>query len=238
MTRRSPLRLAFKIAAVLTLAILFLVALRGQFFDWYDVTGKAMAPTLLAGDRVVFDEAAYGARLAGGKAIGPTNPARGDIALFLTPDRGELFVKRVVGLPGETVEIRGGLLLIDGRSAEYDEASPAALEASSKILGTETAVRLEAIDGISYPIAISTRIPLPDSPPVKVPKGELFMLGDYRSNSRDSRHFGTVHVDSILGRGTHVAMSFEGFQPRWERFGLSLSVEGRPDDDARSAPAP
>jgi signal peptidase I len=118
-------------------------------------------------------------------------PRRGDLAVFPSPQDGKTLLKRIVGLPGERVEMRGGRAVIDG-DAELDRW--AHVERALPELGFA----------------------------VTVPAGELFVLGDNRHNSRDSRHFGFVPEETLLGRAESIYYSVD-----LERIGQPL-VEGEP----------
>lgn len=127
------------------------------------IPSASMEPTIMTGDRLIGNRLAYL----------KSDPQRGDIAIFLYPDNEkEIFIKRVIGLPGETVTIRNGLVYIDDSSYPLDES------------------------------AYVTTTPLGDFGPFEVPQGAYFMMGDNRNNSMDSRywkrHF--VFKDKILGK--------------------------------------
>lgn len=141
----------------------------------------AMRPTIREGDLVRVDYRHYRRH----------PPRRGDLAVFPSPPDGRIHLKRIVGLPGERVEMRGGRAVIDG-DAELD--------------------RWAHVEGA-----------FPDPGfAVTVPPGELFVLGDNRANSRDSRHYGLVLQETLLGRAESIYYSDD-----LERIGQPL-VEGEP----------
>ncbi len=122
------------------------------------VLGMSMAPTLYEDQRLIIEKVSY--------RFHP--PRRGDIVVLRAPQFGsELFIKRVIGLPGDTIAVQNGRLLLNGQPYEEDYL----------------AVRMEF-----------------DFPPTVVPEGHVFVMGDNRNNSNDSRSFGAVPTESIIGR--------------------------------------
>ena len=127
------------------------------------IPSASMEPTIMTGDRLIGNRLAY---------INE-NPQRGDVVIFLYPDNEkEIFIKRVIGLPGETVTIRNGQVYINDASGPLDES------------------------------AYITSTPLGDFGPFEVPEGAYFMMGDNRNNSMDSRYWNRPYVyrDKILGK--------------------------------------
>ncbi len=127
------------------------------------IPSASMEPTIMTGDRLIGNRLAYLNE----------DPKRGDVVIFLYPDNEkEYFIKRVIGLPGETVEIRAGKVYINGSEEPLDE--------SAYIVAT----------------------PLGDFGPYNVPEGAYFMMGDNRNNSMDSRFWNQkfVYKDKILGK--------------------------------------
>jgi signal peptidase I len=156
--------------------VLGMLAARSSLADHYVVPSGSMERTLFPGDRVLVDKRAYGVR-APFTLIRLTHgdaPARGDVVVFDAPDDGTRLIKRIVAVGGDVLEVRGGRVLIDGRPDD----GKAALE-----LGMGGG---------------------PDAGPLRVPRGEVFVMGDFRGNSRDSRFFGLVREDRIYARATGV----------------------------------
>lgn len=128
----------------------------------YRIPGESMAPTLVAGDLVLVRSAHYRRH----------RPRRGELATFANPRDAQVFLKRIVGLPGETLSIRGGRLHIDGHALE----EPYVLSGNA--------------------VAPYSR----ELPDVRIPEGTYFLLGDNRDNSDDSRFFGPVPLAALEGR--------------------------------------
>ena len=129
----------------------------------------------------------------------------------------EGLVKRVIGVPGDRIELCNDHLLINGQPASYASIHR---DAEPAFVADET------VSGRTHPVMIDPHIPARRSfGPIQVPAGEYFVMGDNRDNSFDSRYFGFVPRDSIFGRATLVAMSFDHaryYMPRFDRFGQSL----------------
>ena len=189
--------------------LLFMAMFRTGFADWSYVPSGSMEPTLYAGDYVWIDKTAFGptvpflnTRLAKwGK------PQRGDVVTFVPPHRDELFVKRIVAIPGDRVSIRGRDIHVNGERLPLDfdrHAIPTVGETRS---GDQT--HLVQLSGTgSLPIIPGEFV---------VPEARYFVLGDHRDNSADSRFWGYVEEDRIMGRVTHVAWSFARQRPGVER---------------------
>ncbi|BDQ33319.1 signal peptidase I [Pseudodesulfovibrio portus] len=155
------------LAGGLGLGLVFDQVVTGRFYRTYKVPSRSMVPTILVDDHFMVE------------ILGADDPVeRGDIVIFRSPIGDERdFVKRVIGLPGETVEIQGQAVFIDG--VELDE--PYALHAKPGV------------------------VPGPDDyGPVIVPEGTCFVLGDNRAESFDSRMFGPVDRKTITGRALYI----------------------------------
>lgn len=159
--------------------ILFMLGLlvtRSSFADHYLVPSGSMENTLFLGDRVVVDKRAYGFRVPFtlSKLTNGEAPARGDVVIFDAPDDGTRLIKRIVAVGGDVLEVRSGHVYIDG------------------VLHDDKAV-LELKSGGG-----------PDVPAIRIPDGHVFVMGDYRGNSRDSRYFGFVPEASLYARASRV----------------------------------
>ena len=159
--------------------LVFLFALmvaRSSFADHYVVPSGSMERTLYPGDRVVVDKEAYGLRVPFTlvKILEGDKPARGDVIVFDSPDDGTRLIKRIVAVGGDLLEVRAGHAFVNGKRAE-----------------DKSALELRMGGG-------------PDVAPMRVPPGKVFVMGDFRGNSRDSRFFGVVEEDAIYARAVRV----------------------------------
>ncbi len=211
------------------LFIAVMVVFRSAIADWNQVPSGSMKPSILIGDRIVVDKLAYDLRVPFTlKQIARwAEPRRGDVVTFPSPRDGILYVKRVIGLPGDVVELRKNRLYINGTGARYTELTPseaAALEVENtsryvfyhEDIGTMHHVIMLRRD---YTSAYQSFLP------VRVPPHKYLMLGDNRDNSGDFRVIGWVNRNRILGRANAVAFSLDydhHYAPRMDRFFASL----------------
>lgn len=198
--------------------VLFTLSVRSAVADWNDVPSGSMRPTILEGDRIYVNKLAYDLKIPFTTlhAASWQNPQRGDIVVFRSPADGKRLVKRVIGLPGDSIAMDRNHLFINGVMLGYDSADPpASPEQGVYYLN-------ELLPGQTHRVQIRSSPPVQSSfQAVTVPDDSYFMLGDNRDNSADSRFFGFVPRKNILGRATAVAMSLDingGYKPRWERF--------------------
>ncbi|MCC7441812.1 MAG: signal peptidase I [Bdellovibrionales bacterium] len=193
--------------------ILAILALRSTVVSHYNVPTGSMLPTILPGDHFLADQMGYGLRVPFSDwfVTGPRMPQRGDIAVFPSPlEPGVDLVKRVVALGGDHLEVRGGLIKINGQPLETTliETTPDGYE-----------VMMEDLMGLRHRIQIDTRRPtLRDYGPVESPAGPFFPMGDNRDHSGDGRQFGSVPVENLRARAVKILYSKEGFfSVRWDR---------------------
>lgn len=202
--------------------VIGMLSFRSAVADWNHVPSGSMKPTILEGDRIFVNKIAYDLRfpftrlrLAEWGA-----PSRGDIVVFLSPADGKRLVKRVVGLPGDLVEMHDHKLVVNGEAADYgpiDAEVVHHLEQAERGHHRFAAETLEG--GTSH--SIMTDASGASFRRVEIPAGHYFMLGDNRGDSADSRVFGLVDGDRILGQATAVALSVDPsnhYRPRWDRF--------------------
>lgn len=166
-----------------------------------EVTNMIMAPTLVPGDFLVAYKLPFGLRVPGfDYKIGRGNPRRGELVMFPCPSKpSESCVRRVVGLPGDRIEVAGERLIINGETAKYRPLK-------SKSWGL---VFSESLGGRMHKIAISGEENRPRFGPVIVAPGQVFVLSDHRDLSQDSRLWGGVPVSEIEARVTMIWLSQE-----------------------------
>ena len=203
--------------------LLFLLLLglsRTALADWNHIPSGSMRPSLLEGDRVLVNRLAFDLKLPLTDVIVTrlADPSRGEVVTFSSPADGTRLIKRVIGLPGDTVEMRGKVLAINGHAAHYS-ASAARVEGPLRLL-------TERIGQHTHTIQWDTRGGAVDTfGPVVVPPDHFLMLGDNRDHSADSRYFGLVPRRLLIGRAERILVSLDvdhGGLPRFDRFGQPL----------------
>ncbi|MGB8338621.1 MAG: signal peptidase I [Burkholderiales bacterium] len=206
---------------------------RSSVADWNYVPSGSMKPTLLEGEQIVVNKLAYDLKVpfTTTHIAAWDNPRRGDIVVLYSPQDGTRLVKRTIGLPGDTIELKNNHLIVNGQAAEYEQADfPAASllplhEQQSSIFAQENLVgeKQQAVPHAMMVFAESSRGG--NFGPATVPPNQYLMLGDNRDNSKDSRYIGFVPRDAIIGRATHVAFSLDVhhyYLPRFSRFLTAL----------------
>ncbi|MBO1254414.1 signal peptidase I [Alteromonas sp. 5E99-2] len=196
------------------LFIVLMVVFRSAIADWNDVPTGSMKPTIVEGDRILVDKLAYDIRLPFSKVSLKklADPVVGDIIIFDSQAADKRLVKRVVGVPGDTVAMVNNQLIINGKALDYQMVSSS----------FENQEKIEILGGITHKIYThSLGSQLSNFPMVTIPQGQYLALGDNRDNSADSRVIGFVPRNEIIGRSKKVVVSFNYdnyFLPRAERF--------------------
>ncbi|OJY51474.1 signal peptidase I [Sphingomonas sp. 67-41] len=260
---RSTWRVELRYFALLALLALLVFSLHSCVGKPFYIPSESMMPGLMAGDRLILSKYPYGWSYISpsfhilpfmhGRLFGRL-PARGDVVVLTPPGddrRGEDLIKRVIGLPGDTVQMVGGRLWLNGKPVQVrDEGlKPIAIDGNFRCAGRVSAgeCRLHMIretlpGGASYETIDLGRSRLDDTAPYVVPADHVFVMGDNRDNSSDSRLpldegglGGAIPVENISGRAEFITFSLSGdagWNPltwhsafRMERTGTTL----RPD---------
>ncbi|MGC3982016.1 MAG: signal peptidase I [Steroidobacteraceae bacterium] len=192
------------------LFIALMLMFRSSYADWMLVPTGSMNPTIVEGDYIFADKRAYGWRIpfTTTRLTQGNDPQRGEIAIFYSPKDGTRLVKRVIGVPGDTIEMRDEVLFINGSQLNYS-----AREASQEILRSTQLTQPEFVteqlgDTAHAVMLLPTAFARRNFAPVTIPADQYLMLGDNRDNSEDSRYIGLVPRDRFVGRAHHVLMSF------------------------------
>lgn len=210
------------------LAFLMLFGIfRTAVADWNPIPSASMRPNLLEGDVVFVNRLAYDVKIPlTDISLGRLGePQRGDVVTFSSPKDGTRLIKRIAALPGDTIEMRGERLLINGTPAGYTMLGQGTETVAP--LGQLAALHLEEHSGdASYRIQVLPQVrAMRDFGPVTVPADRFLMLGDNRDNSGDSRVFGTVPRELLIGRAERILVSADikdDWLPRLDRIGMSL----------------
>jgi signal peptidase I len=209
----------------LLLVVIVLGSFRSAVADWNDVPSGSMKPTILEGDRIFVNKVAYDLKVpfTTWHLAQWGDPVRGDIVVLWSPVDGKRLVKRVVGIPGDTIEVRAGKLLVNGKPAAYEPLTSEQIR-SRELEGLEAGLfATETVDGRSHPVM--AEVASPAFGPVSVPAANYFLMGDHRDSSFDSRFWGFADRKRIVGRASAVVLSLDRdhhFRPRWKRFFTSL----------------
>lgn len=201
-----------------------LLPLRSVVADWYDVPTGSMEPTILPGDRIVANKLAYGLRVPFTETWVARwdAPETGEIVILHSPATGQRLVKRVIGVEGDTVEMRNNHLVINGSALEYDPFTSAELDSIEKALRHGREFATETLGSVEHTVMVTPRVMAARSfGPVTVPAGHCFVMGDNRDASADSRAFGFVPLSKVVGRSSRVALSVDPMRwplPRTSRF--------------------
>lgn len=214
--------------ASIFIALIIATSFKSAIADWYIVPTGSMKPTIVEGDRVFVNKLAYDLKVpyTTWHLAEWNTPQRGAIVVFPSPSDGTRLIKRIVGIPGDTVEMRNDQLILNGKKVKYEQIN----QLNSKNLPVNICATsydyTEDLNGTQHPVRfIPQQRAMRSFGPVTVPEGKYFMMGDNRDNSADSRYFGFVDRNLILGQAKYVVISLDinnHFQPRWKRFFTAL----------------
>ena len=210
--------------------VVFLLTLgvfRTAIADWNPIPSGSMRPTLLEGDVVFVNRLAYNVKVPlTDIVLAPLgDPQRGDIVTFSSPRDGTRLIKRIVGLPGDRVEMHGDVLTVNGVVARYDDTwnAPDPVAPGRELDSVHATERLSgSAREVQFLPQVRARR---DMAALTVPAGNYFMLGDNRDNSEDSRYIGVVPRALLIGKANHILVSadiLDHWQPRFGRVGKAL----------------
>jgi signal peptidase I len=191
--------------------VLFIVLmLRSFLVEPFQIPSGSMIPTLEVGDFILVNKYHYGLRLpvVGTKVVENNQPERGEVMVFIPPHDHRYFIKRVVGLPGDRIEYENKILRINGEQVDIDIVEEVLIETGA---GLRQGVLFNEQLGISIHNA---QIVTDDNRSSRrtswvVPPGHYFMMGDNRDNSADSREWGPVPEENIVGKAFAIWMHKE-----------------------------
>lgn len=185
------------------------IGVREYVLEAFVLPTRSMSPSFLAGDRILVN------KLASRKEF----PERGDVVVFWNPSPtgGRVFIKRVIGVAGDRVVINGSEIEINGKRLERERVPNESLDAIRGLVDGD--VSYESNSGTRYQVMYGDDAPDDDEvepTEIVVPPRSVFVMGDNRNLSRDSRHFGSIHVGDVLGYVDYIYWP----AANWSRFGV------------------
>ena len=199
--------------------LIVVLFLRSFVFEPFQIPSASMEPTLLTGDYIIVDKYSYGLRLpvVGTKILETGEPERGDVMVFFPPGDSRYFIKRVIGLPGDKISYVNKVLYVNGEKVNLE------LVSRTSEYDAEKHLLLEKLGDVEHLVHINKRGSHPSlgNFEVTVDEGHYYMMGDNRDNSSDSRVWGQVPEDRIVGKATAIWMHWPGFTqlPQFSRMG-------------------
>ena len=188
--------------------LLLVLVLRSFLGEPYQIPSESMVPTLEVGDFILVNKYAYGLRLpvTGLKVMDVGDPVRGDVMVFIPPGDSRYFIKRVIGVPGDTVRYDNKVLFINGVRQKYELVG----EVTGRNYAPSTREFVESFGDRPHRIYKNGGYASPRE--WQIPAGHYLMMGDNRDNSADSRVWGLVSDDRIVGKAVAIWMHKE---PGW-----------------------
>ena len=197
--------------------LLFVLVIRSFIFEPFRIPSGSMMPTLLEGDFIFVKKYSYGLRLpvTETKVIETGEPKRGDVIVFRLPSDPSInYIKRVIGLPGDTVVYERHRLTINGQPVDLqrDEDS-----------SWDVPLFVEDLDGRVHEILVTNPNFSTRDNTYRVPEGHFFVMGDNRDRSKDSRFIGAIPEEFLVGEAVRIWMHFVPWNmPDWGRVGTKI----------------
>ena len=193
----EPIIVEYSISFFPVLAIV--LVLRSFLFEPFQIPTGSMIPTLAVGDFILVNKFSYGIRLpvVGTKIVDIAEPKNGEVMVFIPPHQDVYFIKRVVGIPGDTVRYQDKVLYINGKRqnqtfvAQIPPVNPRVLQYREKLGNVEHLIQRNPYRETSVDEWV-------------IPEGHYFMMGDNRDQSSDSRYWGLVSEHNIVGRAVAI----------------------------------
>ena len=209
MTRRLLKRDEGVIEFLASLGPIFglVLVLRSFVLEPFQIPSKSMVPTLKVGDFIVVNKWTYGLRLPvlRNKFFDVGSPQRGDVVVFFPPHESRYFIKRLVGLPGDKISIINGTLFVNNEMIKQTKSDIESGNSRSVVMSEKLGIKQFAIQKNLRPSRLSQNFS------ATVPKDHFFMIGDNRDNSSDSRIWGPVPKERIVGKAVARRMLWDEF---------------------------
>ena len=197
--------------------LLLVLVFRGFIFEPFRVPSNSMMPTLLTGDFILVNKFDYGFRLpiTNTKLVEFSKPNRGDVIVFRYPNyeknpgySGVDFIKRIVAGPGDVISYKNDQLSLNGKSMNIKKIGPYTALDSGKPMNNYQLVQ-ELLDSMPHEMLLNPNGQSKEIPEITIPDGHYFVMGDNRSHSSDSRFWGFVPEDYIIGRAIGIWMHWD-----------------------------
>lgn len=207
--------------------LLAVMVLRSFIYEPFRIPSGSMMPTLLVGDFILVNKFAFGLRLPviHTKITEGVPPARGDVVVFRFPmDESVDFIKRIIGLPGDHISYYNRRLMINDKPLPIEFQSIYAGQGTGKDNMKGAEVKLEKQGERTYTMMTDPKVDLSKEGELVVPEGHYFVMGDNRDHSNDSRYWGFVPEQNLVGKAVKVWMHWDW---REDGSGLDLSRVGQ-----------
>lgn len=222
-------------------AALIAIGIRTVAFEPFNIPSGSMIPSLLVGDYLFVSKYSYGysrhsmpfsPNLFDGRIFGRL-PERGDVAVFKLPRDGATdYIKRIIGLPGDRIQVRSGILHINGQAVARELMGPFTVEGDGPRITVrrfrETLPGAGGRPGVAHEILEATDDGVFDNTiEFRVPEGHVFAMGDNRDNSLDSRAMdavGFIPIENLVGRAEFIFFSVDGSAAWWEVWGWPFAI--------------
>jgi signal peptidase I len=205
--------------------LMVVLLVRSFLVEPFRIPSGSMMPTLLVGDFILVNKFAYGLRLPvlNTRFVEIGSPQRGDVVVFRYPENPSVdYIKRVVGLPGDQVAYFNKTLYVNGQRVEQQPLQAYQGPQSEMVPGA--LVRLEALQDAEHEIMVQPWKPSLEGE-FTVPAGQYFVMGDNRDNSNDSRYWGTVPEDHLVGRAFLIWMNWNASAGGFARERIGMTIK-------------
>ena len=194
----------------LVIFLIVMVLFRSAIADWNQVPSGSMKPTILEGDRVVVNKLAYDLKVpfTTWHVAEWDDPKRGEIVTFYSPDDEKLLIKRVIGVPGDVITMRNNQLYVNEEPATYSRLGSNIVNQLDYYQRHTHAFFKEKIDQTEHAVMLRPAQPNDYNSfgPIEIPDDKYMMLGDNRDNSNDSRYWGPVPEENLIGKAFFIWM--------------------------------
>ncbi len=185
--------------------LLIVLILRSFVIEPYQIPTGSMIPTLQVGDFILVNKYSYGLRLPviGTKLVDIGEPQRGEVMVFIPPHENKYYIKRVIGLPGDRIRYEDKTLYINGEQMVREYLGPTSIDFGAESIPGQ--LFSEELGGRTHPVQLADlQLGRQGRTSWIVPEGHYFMMGDNRDNSADSRVWGPVSEDKIIGKAVAI----------------------------------